>query len=193
MGATSRTVQPAHNDGRRHSSAVSPSSRVTHRAVDAAADLPAGSTSNYFRSRDALFEGVVERFAARERAVIAELSAAADPSSAEELADLLAAFVVTATTDRRELTLARFALLVEAANRPHLQRALVAAAEDIGLWATSVMAAVGSPDPGPDASLIGGQVDVLTLRQLAYPDPDFDPAPALRTLITALLARPGSR
>ncbi len=38
---------------------------VTHRAVDGAAGLAAGSTSNYFRSRDALLEAVVERFAAR--------------------------------------------------------------------------------------------------------------------------------
>jgi len=41
---------------------------VTHRAVDAQAGLPVGSTSNHFRTRDALFDGVAERFSARERA-----------------------------------------------------------------------------------------------------------------------------
>ena len=37
---------------------------LTHRAVDAAAGLPAGSASNHFRTRDALLGAVVERFAA---------------------------------------------------------------------------------------------------------------------------------
>ena len=41
---------------------------LTHRAVDAAAGLPPGSAANYFRTRDALLNAVVERFAARERA-----------------------------------------------------------------------------------------------------------------------------
>ncbi|MFC7482775.1 TetR/AcrR family transcriptional regulator [Luedemannella flava] len=35
---------------------------LTHRAVDAAAGLPAGSTSNYFRTRDALLGAVIDRF-----------------------------------------------------------------------------------------------------------------------------------
>ena len=36
---------------------------VTHRAVDAAAGLPAGATSNLFRTREALFDGIVDRIA----------------------------------------------------------------------------------------------------------------------------------
>ena len=42
---------------------------LTHRAVDAAADLPSGSRSNYFRTREALILGIVEPFIARERAM----------------------------------------------------------------------------------------------------------------------------
>src|SRR5690349_24244767 len=34
---------------------------LTHRAVDAAADLPAGTASNYFKSRDALLGALGER------------------------------------------------------------------------------------------------------------------------------------
>src|SRR3954451_900347 len=52
---------------------------LTHRAVDAAAQLPAGSTSNHFRTRDALLNAVVEQFAARERANWEELAAATYP------------------------------------------------------------------------------------------------------------------
>ena len=38
---------------------------LTHRAVDIAAQVPTGTTSNYFRSRDALIEGLVERIGER--------------------------------------------------------------------------------------------------------------------------------
>src|SRR5258708_32518701 len=54
---------------------------VTHRAVDAAAGVPAGSTSNCFRTRDALFNAIVERFAQRERANWDDLTSQAHPST----------------------------------------------------------------------------------------------------------------
>ena len=38
---------------------------LTHRAVDQAAGLPAGSTSYYFRTREALLQATVERLADR--------------------------------------------------------------------------------------------------------------------------------
>jgi DNA-binding transcriptional regulator YbjK len=47
---------------------------LTHRAVDAQAPLPPGSTSKPLRTRDALLEAVVERFAAREWALWEELA-----------------------------------------------------------------------------------------------------------------------
>lgn len=40
---------------------------LTHGRVDAAADLPPGSTSNHFRTRAALLAGVIEWMAAQER------------------------------------------------------------------------------------------------------------------------------
>ena len=44
---------------------------LTHARVDAAAGLPRGSTSNWFRTRDALVAGVVIHLAESERAEIA--------------------------------------------------------------------------------------------------------------------------
>ena len=38
--------------------------QLTHRAVDAEAGVPVGSTSNYFRTREALVDAVVARFVA---------------------------------------------------------------------------------------------------------------------------------
>jgi hypothetical protein len=110
------------------------------------------------------------------------------PATPRELAHLLAAFAVTAVDQRRELTLARFAILVEAAIRPQLRRTLGEAAARIREWGTATMRTVGSSHPARDIALLGNQVDALTLHQLAYPDPDFDPEPALLALVAALIA-----
>jgi hypothetical protein len=53
------------------------------------------------------------------------------------------------------------------------------------------MRAVGSAHPLRDVSFLANQVDALTLHQLAYPDPAFDPEPSLITLITALVGSGG--
>lgn len=160
---------------------------VTHRAVDAEAGVPQGTTSNHFRTRDALFEGVVERFAERERAAFEDLAGAADPRTPEALAAMLTDWVVAAVGPHRELTLARFAILVEAAIRPPLRRKLAEAAAEVRGWTTEWMRAAGSADPGRDVRYLGNQVEAMTLHQLAYPDPRFDPGPSLTALVTALV------
>src|SRR5690242_3620662 len=91
---------------------------VTHRAIDAAAGLLAGSTSNYFRSRNALLEAVVEQFAERERANADDIAASLRPATPAGLAEAMAAFALDATGPHRTLTLARYAILVETANQP---------------------------------------------------------------------------
>jgi DNA-binding transcriptional regulator YbjK len=160
---------------------------VTHRAVDAEAGVPAGTTSNHFRTRDALFEGVVERFVLRERAVFEELAKGAAPRTPLELTAVLADWTVAAVGPQRELTIARFAILVEAAIRPSLRRKLAEAAAEVSAWATELMRAAGSVDPERDVRYLANQVEAMTLHQLAYPDPDFDPGPALAALVTAVV------
>jgi DNA-binding transcriptional regulator YbjK len=157
---------------------------LTHRAVDAEAGVPLGTTSNYFRTRDALLAAVVARFAERERAA---LTPAVPPATPRELALVLAGFARTAVGERRAVTLARFALLVEAALRPELQAVLAGTAAGVRDWGTRVMRAAGSPDPALHIQLLGNQVEALTLHQLAYPDPAFDPEPVLLALVDSLL------
>ena len=48
--------------------------QLTHRAVDAAAGLPVGSTSNRFRTREALLVGVLRRILERETAMWTRLA-----------------------------------------------------------------------------------------------------------------------
>jgi DNA-binding transcriptional regulator YbjK len=163
--------------------------RITHRAVDTAAGVPAGSTSNYFRTRDALIDGVVDRFADRERAVWERIAAVVGPATTGELAAALAMFALDATGPQRTLTLARFAIFVEAARHPRLQRRLADTGDRIRAWGAQWLRAVGSRDPDRDTRIVLDQLDGLILHQLAFPDPAFDPAGRLAVLIDAVVGR----
>jgi DNA-binding transcriptional regulator YbjK len=166
---------------------------VTHRAVDATAGLPAGSTSNYFRTSDALLDAVVQRFAARERANWDDIAAATSPTTPAELASALTTFMRDSTGPHRTLTLARYALLVEAAQRPSLRAALTVGGGRARAWFTNWVRAAGSTDPERDAPAIMNYCAGLVLHELANPAPDFDPAGQLTRLIQALILLPSER
>jgi DNA-binding transcriptional regulator YbjK len=90
---------------------------LTHRAVDETAGLPAGSTSYYFRSRAELLAAAVPRLA--ELDVTALVGADQHRRLVSHLEDALHG-------DGRRRTLARYELVLEAARRPEIQRALAA-------------------------------------------------------------------
>jgi AcrR family transcriptional regulator len=165
---------------------------LTHRAVDAAATLPAGSASNLFRTRDALLEAVTERFAARERAAWEEIAARTCPTTPEQLARALAEFAREATGPNRTLTLARYAFLVESGIHPPLREPLMATGARVNDWFTNWVRIAGSADAGRDAPVIMNHWTGIVLHQLAGPDPAFDPLPQISALVTALIhPRPG--
>src|SRR5690625_7552274 len=70
---------------------------LTHRRVDERAQLPPGSTSNYFRTRDALFSAVAEAILERE---VAGMGATFAPRSVEDLVDALVALLDRTTEDQ---------------------------------------------------------------------------------------------
>lgn len=163
---------------------------LTHRAVDAAAGLPAGSASNHFRTRDALLNAVVERFAARERTNWEDIAARVFPTTPAELAQALTAFVRDGTGPNRTLTLARYVILVEAAIRPALREQLAATGARVNTWFRNWLRIAGSADPEHDAPIVMNHLTGLVLHQLAYPDPDFDPSAQITALVTAVLHQP---
>jgi DNA-binding transcriptional regulator YbjK len=160
---------------------------LTHRAVDAAAGLPAGSTSNNFRTRDALVVGIIRRVAERERQTWEALAGPAGAATADRLVVALAALLRQLTGPDRVLTQARFAIFVEVAQRPDLQPHLGGAMDDIRRWGAAWLAALGSTDPDRDCRLVLDHLDGALLHQLAFLDPAFDPEPGLRALLTGLL------
>lgn len=97
---------------------------LTHRAVDAQADQPAGTTSRYFRTREALRTAIVERVRALHFADLRR--APRGPVEPGELAEHLTSMVYAAITTNRVRHLAIIDLFMEAARHPEL-RPLMAA------------------------------------------------------------------
>jgi DNA-binding transcriptional regulator YbjK len=165
---------------------------LTHRAVDATAGLPAGSTSNHFRTRDALLNAVVERFSARERENWEDIAAKVCPTTPRELAEAATLFAQDATGPQRTLTLARYAILVEAAIHPALRAQLTATGGRVRAWFMNWLRTAGSTDPERDAPIVMNHWTGVVLHQLANPDPAFDPSAEITALVTTLI-RPRPR
>jgi AcrR family transcriptional regulator len=160
---------------------------LSHRAVDTQAELPAGSTSNHFRTRDALLDAVVERFAAREKAAWEELALRMYPTTPHELAQALAIAAKTATGPLRTLTLARYAILVEAGIHPAIRAQLLATGARVNDWFMTWLRVAGSTDPERDAPIIMNHYTGVVLHELAIPDPGFDPTDQITTLVTTVI------
>ncbi|MET8141787.1 TetR/AcrR family transcriptional regulator [Sphaerisporangium sp. NPDC005288] len=127
---------------------------LTHRAVDEAAGLPLGSTSNLARTRAALLALTLARLTELEEGYFTAVPPATDgPSgssvmgSPEELADLMAGLLHRQLTEGRRTSLARYELALEAIRRPELRQVYDAAGRRFREVATAVLAAAGSRDP----------------------------------------------
>ncbi|MDL4776935.1 MULTISPECIES: TetR/AcrR family transcriptional regulator [Thermomonosporaceae] len=131
---------------------------LTHRAVDEAAGLPPGSTSNLARTRAALLELTLVRLTELENrrfALFADTGAPRPGTGDGDggtldmgvLADLVARMLHLQVTDDRRRTLARYELALEATRRPELRAIYNASGRGFRAVATDLMAAAGSCDP----------------------------------------------
>jgi len=92
---------------------------LTHARVDQRAALPRGSTSNYFRTRAALLQGVVDAMVAQESPAV---DFAFAPRTTTELVDELCRLFDLMVGPNRVMTTARMTLLLEAGHDPGLSR-----------------------------------------------------------------------
>ncbi|MBX6750054.1 MAG: TetR family transcriptional regulator [Micromonosporaceae bacterium] len=161
---------------------------LTHRAVDAEAGVPVGTTSNYFRSRDALLgalsERIMERFAPDDR-VLAELGAR-EPSL--ELFTDYVRYIVERTTRQPELTRALIELRLEAVRRPGLARILGDTLRRGYRADVAFHAASGLPGGAFEVALLHYAIDGLLLDLLTTSiDAGFDPDEVVSALVTRLV------
>jgi len=144
---------------------------LTHRAVDRTAEVPAGSCSYYFRTREELLRATVERLAELDIAEIDERPALTGPASAAQIAEATADLIEHWTTAGRERMLARYELALEAPRRPVLRAALHTAGSRHRAVAESMLAAAGAPDPAAQANAFVAFLDGMLFNQLTAAAP----------------------
>ncbi len=139
---------------------------LTHRAVERAAGLPAGTAVNYFPSREELLTATAERAVSLHVADMRRIDRQVDVSAVRHpLAELLSASLLHAVTAARERYLAIFELQLEARRRPALAAALARLDSAAIASTTEEHAALGLDVP-PEAvptlmALYGGALFVL--------------------------------
>ncbi|GAA0928892.1 TetR/AcrR family transcriptional regulator [Pseudonocardia zijingensis] len=153
---------------------------LTHRAVDAAAGLPQGSTSYYFRSRSTLVAGCVERMLELDLAIEAPAAREAGPDVAS-LVDVLVGIAVSLVTEQRWRTLARYELSLAAMREPEIQSVLARAGDAVRAFGAGRMRELGAADPARAADELLAMLDGLMFTTLVRgPREPADVAAALR-------------
>jgi DNA-binding transcriptional regulator YbjK len=162
---------------------------LTHRAVDAAAGIPTGSTSYYFRSRSALVAGCVDRLLEIDLAVVG----AAVEGDLDGLVDVLVGVGVAMATGRRHRTLARYELSLAAVRDPELRARLVRAGDTIRAHGAAALRALGATDADRSAEQVVATLDGLVLTALVRGpyEPDGLAAVLRPALARAVRAQPG--
>ncbi|MCR2799797.1 TetR family transcriptional regulator [Microbacterium sp. zg-Y818] len=158
---------------------------LTHRAVDEAAGVPIGTASNYFRSREALITGLVDRIGERLAPDPAALQerAARPPSRAlftEYLRD-----IVHRLSENRDVTIALFELRLESMRRPEV-------AQLLGSWRrggfegdVAFNQQAGLPGGRREIALFHYAIDGLLFDRLGTP---IDPETPTDAVVDALVA-----
>ncbi|MFF1368442.1 TetR/AcrR family transcriptional regulator [Streptomyces virginiae] len=182
---------------------------LTHRAVDGAAGLPAGSTSYYFRTRTALIGACYARLAELDLGDVGDLSGFGEvgdavggvggegsprpspppapapgpaPADREAAAAALAGLLHRWLTVGRARQLARFELSLEAARNPELEADFHRAGQGARARAAGILAALGARRPEEAAELLVAWTDGLLYDRLAGALARSRPAPDLPEL-----------
>ncbi|WP_280339379.1 TetR/AcrR family transcriptional regulator, partial [Nocardia neocaledoniensis] len=129
---------------------------LTHRALDAHLALPLGSTSYYFRTRQALIEAVADGITARSAADFTTMSgggALPDTPAVRrpELAAAIATWLDQLLTRRRSELIARHALIIEVLSEPDLHARLAGSLFSLDR-ATDLFIALGVTAPQETAA-----------------------------------------
>jgi len=140
---------------------------LTHRAVDRAAGLPEGSTSYYFRTREALLFAALARMAELDTADIGELPDIRGPADLDLLSGLLAKIMRAWLTTGRDRTLARYELSLEATRRPALRAKMTEYGASFRKLTETMLVAAGVPEPRRRAQAFDSFIDGVLFHQIA--------------------------
>ena len=158
---------------------------LTHRQVDDRAGLPAGTTSNYFRTRQALLEATAARTVDLHWRRVEALRTVIGPLTRDGVKVLLTRMISEPDEQARRYTLARFELFMEGTRRPELRPFLAELQAAAVKSATLIFDAAGF-DPTPQqmeelSRLLNGYV----FSNLTIVDAPGDPAAVVERLLRA--------
>jgi DNA-binding transcriptional regulator YbjK len=164
---------------------------LTHRAIDSEAGVPTGTTSNYFRSRDALITGLFDRIGARLAPTPEDLAQRSQQRPDRALfADYLRD-IVRRLTAEPEVTRALFELRLESGRRPELA-AILAPWLRAGFEAdVAFNESAGLPGGRREIALFHYAIDGLLFDRLTTPiDPDISTDDVIDALVAGVLPGP---
>lgn len=158
---------------------------LTHARVDERAGLPKGSTSNWFRTRDALVAGVVEWLAEHERA---ELASAEMPpvETPEQLIDAMTGMIAVQTGPLAVRTRARYALFLEGAGDDELLAPLLTQRRVFVEWTTDLLERIGARSPAEAVRTLMAAGDGIVLHRVTV-DPEAEIRPVVERAVRACL------
>ncbi|MHA7278215.1 TetR/AcrR family transcriptional regulator [Arthrobacter sp. MDT2-2] len=158
---------------------------LVHARVDDRAGLPRGSTSNWFRTREALVAGVVGWIAERERDDF-HAGATATITTPDQLIDALSSLISAQTALFAGRTRARYALFLEGAHDSQLLEPLLQQRAAYVEWATDLLAGVGAARPADAVRALMAASEGLVLHRLTV-DPDAPVRPVVERIVRACL------
>ena len=156
---------------------------LTHRAVDAEAGLPPGSTSYYLRTRNALLTACVNRMLTRDLTVV--------PPAGADAIELMVAMTLGLARDRPDDLVARYELSLEASRQPELRAAIDEGGRQLRAMLGQFLAGLGVPDPEAAAWPVAAMMDGLMYDRVAGAGSTLSPEAfeaAVRRSVGALIA-----
>ena len=157
---------------------------LTHRQVDDRAGLPAGTTSNYFRTRQALLEATAQRTVDLHWHRVEALQAAVGSLTRGGVRALMTGMLSNPDEQMRRYTLARFELFMEGTRRPELQPFLKDLQAAAVKSATVIFEAAGLDPTAEQMEELSRLLNGYMFSKLTLPGAD-DPAGLVDRLLRA--------
>jgi hypothetical protein len=142
---------------------------LTHRAIDRAAGLPEGSTSNLFRTRDALLAATLRRQVEREMEMYATMPAPESIADIDSAARWMAALIHAFTSaDNSELVSARYELFLEGQRRPTFRKLLDEVRDNFILMVDELLGRLGLERGKRNSMAVLVTLDGLSANQVFH-------------------------
>ena len=143
---------------------------LTHRAVDAAAGVPAGTTSAYLRTRAALLAALTEHVASSLLEGVEELTGRLGPTSAESEVVEGTTALLRAWVRQPDLVLVRAELMLEAIRSTELHDLFLPWREQLVAMVAGVAEAKGVPDATRRSAAVVSALEGILTGALLQPE-----------------------